>query len=219
MNINGVIKNDKDFLAKKCFEMIKNVYNNEYSEIINIFYGISVTHINDSINNKTISIIAEPFSILSLCIPNNKTNSCSIINCFDLYTQKEELMNENQIFNEETGKKQDAIKNISFWSLPTVLIIELKRYTNNNNKIKTIINTPLTELNLSKYISGYNPESYVYNLFGTGNHFGNTTGGHYTSNIKNPNGKWYSFNDNNITEITEDKIINANTYSLFYRKK
>ena len=91
--------------------------------------------------------------------------------------------------------------------------------SNEWNKIKTIINTPLTELNLSKYISGYNPESYVYNLFGTGNHFGNTTGGHYTSNIKNPNGKWYSFNDNNITEITEDKIINANTYSLFYRKK
>jgi ubiquitin carboxyl-terminal hydrolase 8 len=219
MNINGVIKNDKDFLAKKCFEMIKNVYNNEYSEIINIFYGTSVTHINDFITNKSINIIAEPFSILSLCIPNNKASSCSIINCFDLYTQKEELINENQVFNEATGKKQNAIKTISFWSLPNVLIIELKRYTNNNNKIKTIISTPLIDLNLSKYISGYNPESYVYDLFGTGNHFGNTTGGHYTSNIKNPNGKWYSFNDNNINEITEDKIINANTYSLFYRKK
>lgn len=94
--------------------MIKNVYKNEYSEIINIFYGTSVTHINDFITNKTISIIAEPFSILSLCIPNNKNNTCSIFNCFDLYTQKEELINENQVLNEVSGKKQNAVKTISF---------------------------------------------------------------------------------------------------------
>jgi len=217
MNIHGTIKNNKDVLANKCYTMIKNVYNNEYSEIITLFYGISVTHINEFSTKKNITIVAEPFSILSLCIPN--LNRCSLADCFDLYTKQEELIDENQIYSEEKGTKVNAIKNITFWSLPNVLIIELKRYTNRNTKLKTQIDVPLTNLDLSSYISGYSPESYVYDLFGTGNHFGSTYGGHYTSNIKNPNGKWYCFNDNTITELSEDKIINANTYSLFYRKK
>ena len=38
----------------------------------------------------------------------------------------------------------------------------------------------------------------------TGNHMGNAQGGHYTANIKNSNGKWYNFNDTNITEIQEN---------------
>ncbi len=72
---------------------------------------------------------------------------------------------------------------------------------------------------LSKYISGYNSENFIYDLFGTGNHSGNVYGGHYTANIKNANGKWYSFNDTLINEISEEKVITAHTYCLFYRKK
>ena len=30
-------------------------------------------------------------------------------------------------------------------------------------------------------------------------------GGHYTANIKNPNGKWYSFNDTAVNEIPGNK--------------
>ena len=48
---------------------------------------------------------------------------------------------------------------------------------------------------------------------------GNAMGGHYTANIKNANGKWYNFNDTNINEISENKIISPHTYCLFYRKK
>ncbi len=217
MKINGNIKNSKDILAKKCYDMMKNMYKREYSEILNIFYGISVTQIKDYITDDILSAAPEPFSILSLSIPT--TSQCDIFDCLDLYTKNEPLIGDNKWMNDNTGQKQDVTKNLTFWSLPNVLIIELKRYGYNNNKIHTVVNTPLYDLDLSRYVSGYESEKYVYDLFGTGNHSGNTYGGHYTANIKNANGKWYNFNDTLINEISENKVINANTYSLFYRKK
>jgi ubiquitin carboxyl-terminal hydrolase 8 len=217
MKINGSVKNSKDILAKKCYEMMKNMYKEEYSEILNIFYGISVTQIKNYLTSDILSISPEPFSILSLSIP--KKNNCTIEDCFDEYTNNEYLIEDNQWYNDTKKEKQDAIKNIVFWSLPNVLIIELKRYNNNQQKIHTLVTTPLTNLDLSKYISGYNSENFIYDLFGTGNHSGNVYGGHYTANIKNANGKWYSFNDTLINEISEEKVITAHTYCLFYRKK
>ena len=45
MNINGIVLNDKDVLAKKCYEMMKNMYRKEFSEILTYFYGIHVSNI------------------------------------------------------------------------------------------------------------------------------------------------------------------------------
>ena len=217
MKINGTVKNNKDILAKKCYEMMQNMYKQEYSEILNIFYGISVTQIKDYITNDILSVVPEPFSILSLSIPKNI--DCTIEDCLDEYTNSEYLIDDNQWYNDKIEENQDAIKNIVFWSLPNVLIIELKRYNNSQQKIHTLVTIPLTNLDLSKYVSGYNSDGYTYDLFGTGNHSGNVYGGHYTANIKNANGKWYSFNDTLINEISENRVITAHTYCLFYRKK
>lgn len=217
MKINGLVKNNKDILAKKCYEMMKNMYKNEYSEILTIFYAISVTQIKDYITDEVLSVSPEPFSILSLSIPGKR--ECTIFDCFDLYTQNELLTDDNKWMNDETNEKQDATKNLVFWNLPDILIIELKRYTNNNSKLHTLVTTPLIDVDFSKYVLGYTNEDSIYDLYGTGNHSGNVYGGHYTANIKNMNGKWYSFNDTFINEISDNNIITQHTYCLFYRKK
>ncbi len=73
---------------------------------------------------------------------------------------------------------------------------------------------------MSKYVVGYDKESYVYDLYGICNHGGSVFGGHYTASIRNANGKWYSFNDATITEIKdESKLISPKAYCFFYRKK
>ena len=41
--------------------------------------------------------------------------------------------------------------------------------------------------------------------------------GHYVSNIKR-NEKWYFCDDNEITEIKEEKIYSKYAYLLFYRQ-
>ena len=222
ITIEGVSENKVDELAKTCYEMIRNTYNNSYSEIIDLFFGIHVSLIVANGNsNKIMSITPEPFSIINLPIPSHTTNNkCSIYDCFDLYTQSESLSGDNAWFNEQTNKNEDVMKCIKFWSLPTVLIVDFKRFNNFNQKLNGIIDTPLIGLDLCKYVIGYNKEQYIYELFGICNHSGGSQGGHYTAYIKNSNQKWYHFNDTDVKEIqNNENIISQKAYCLFYRKK
>ena len=217
MSISGTVITDIDTLAQECYKMMQTMYKTEYSEILNLFYGISVTQIKSFKTDEVLSRACEPFSILSLSLPN-KLNT-DIFECIDLYREDEELRGDNAWFNDKTKEKEDIKKNTIFWSLPNILIIHLKRFNNANRKVHIMVNTPINNIDFSKYICGYNASDYVYDLFGTGNHSGNVSGGHYTANIKNANDKWYSFNDTIVNEIAEDTVINQYTYCLFYRKK
>jgi ubiquitin C-terminal hydrolase len=221
MNITGTISTDTDKLAKDCFEMIKKMYTKEYSEIWNMFYGVHISQLISIEDNSVLSSSPEPFFMINLSIPM-ANKSPTLIDCFDLYVEGETLDGENAWFNESTGKKQDVKKKFVYWSLPNVLVIDLKRISpiNHNHKNQILVDFPITDLNLSKYIVGYKKDSYVYDLYGICNHSGNTMGGHYTSFVKNANGKWYHFNDTNVNEVTDlSKLISPKAYCFFYRKK
>lgn len=224
MVINGKLQNETDKLAVTCYTMMKEMYKKEYSEILNIFYGIHVSEIISNDNNEVLSARPEPFCVLSLSIPNktNKQTIPTLYDCFDLYCEEEIMSNTNgnAWFNEKTQKKEDVKRKISFWSLPHILIIDLKRWnTFNLHKYQGRIDIPLHNASFSKYVKGYNSESYVYDLYAVCNHGGGAMGGHYTSYIKNANGKWYNFNDTSVNEITENQVISPQAYCLFYRKK
>jgi len=45
MTISGKPENETDKIAVQCFEMIKNMYSKEYSEIWNLFYAVHVSEI------------------------------------------------------------------------------------------------------------------------------------------------------------------------------
>ena len=218
MNIQGTPENDRDKIALLCFEKIKQMYSKDYSEIWNIFYGIHVSRLIEVETNKVMSMTPEPFFIINLPIPQNN-KSPSLLDCFDLYVEGEILDGDNSVLNETTGKKVAAQKNLTFWSLPTILVIDIKRYNVSNRKNQILIDFPLTDLNLSKYVIGYNKETYIYDLYGVCNHGGSVLGGHYTSYVKNANGKWYEFNDTRVNEITEASVISQKSYCFFYRKK
>ena len=217
MKIEGNVENSLDILAKKCFEMIKNMYSDNYSEIIKLFFGIQVSLIHNPVNNKNLSVTPEPFSLLNLPLAKN-SGVCSIYECFDLYTEKEYLEGDNAWLNEDTNHKENVNKCFMFWSLPKILIIDFKRFNNFNKKLNTKVETPVIGLDLSKYVVGYDKDSYIYELFGICNHSGNSSGGHYTSFVKNANNKWYHFNDTNVTEISENNLITEKGYCYFYRK-
>ena len=217
MSISGNVVNETDVLAKECYKMMQKMYKTEYSELLNIFYGISVTQIKSFNTEEILSRTCEPFSILSLSLPNKI--STTVFECLDLFGKDEELCNENAWLNDKTNTRENVKKNTIFWSLPNVLIIHLKRFNNANRKVHIMVTTPINDVDFSPWVKGYNASDYVYDLFGTGNHSGSVFGGHYTANIRNANGKWYSFNDTRVSEIPEHSVINQHTYCLFYRKK
>ena len=219
MNISGQVENETDTIALQCFEMIKNMYTKEYSEIWNLFYAVHVSEIITLDTGKRMSIKPEPFFMINLPIPQNN-KSPSLIDCFDLYVEGEILEGDNAWYYEEIKSKIDVKKKISFWSFPNILVIDFKRFNFKNQKNQILISFPLDNLDLSKYVIGYKKNSYNYELYGVCNHSGGVHGGHYTSYVKNANGKWYYFNDTSVSEIgLIESIISPKAYCLFYRKK
>jgi ubiquitin carboxyl-terminal hydrolase 8 len=219
MTISGTPENQTDKIAVQCFEMIKNMYSKEYSEIWNLFYAIHVSEISELDTGKQLKITPEPYFMIDLPIPRDN-KSPSLIDCFDYYVEGEILKDENAWYNEDTKEKINIKKKIQFWSFPNILVIDLKRFNERGQKNQILVTFPFDDLDLSKYVIGYKKNSYIYELYGVCNHSGGVLGGHYTSYVKNANGKWYHFNDTSVSEVAViNSIISPKAYCLFYRKK
>jgi ubiquitin C-terminal hydrolase len=219
MTVNGEIKDETDEIALKCFTSIKQLYEEDYSEIVKIFYGTQVTIIEDFVTTKRLNIISEPFSILNLPIPSNTSKQISLEDCLDLYIEKEHLVDENALKDDE-GKAIDATKKIQFWSFPDILVVDIKRFKVGMQKNQVLISFPL-EWSLSKYVIGYKKESFVYDLYAISNHLGGTQmGGHYTCFVKNLNGNWYYYNDTCVQQVNDlRQLTTPYAYCFFYRKR
>ena len=217
MEITGDVINKTDKLAKVCYEMMRDMYKKDYSEILNIFYGIHVSQISSLDKNECLSLRPEPFSVLSLSIA--QVRNPTIFDCLDLYCKKETLEGENAWFNEDLNRHQNVSRGIIFWSLPNILIIDLKRWSYNGRKNGVSVSVELSNIDFSDYVKGYNSCSYIYDLYGVANHSGGSAGGHYTASIKNANGKWYEFNDTFVKEINGNNIVSSKSYCFFFRKK
>jgi ubiquitin carboxyl-terminal hydrolase 8 len=219
VNISGSVKNKVDNIAVKCYTMMQSIYSKEYSEIMDLFYGIYLSEIK-SIDGKTQhSITPEYYFILDLPIlPKPET---TIYDCLDLFIKPELLNGENAWLNEKTNKKEDIQKCIGFWSFPKILVITLKRFSaDGSSKLNNIIRFPLNNLDLSKYTSGYNATSYNYELYAVCNHIGNAYMGHYTAFVKNIKEEWIHYNDENVEIMkSPEMVITPMAYCLFYRKK
>jgi ubiquitin carboxyl-terminal hydrolase 8 len=226
IKITGKVENNTDNIAVKCYEMLKNIYDKEYSEIMDLFYGIYVSEISSIDTNIVHSIHPEHFFVLDLPLPIGMPN-ITLHDCFDTYTNVETLIGDNAWYNDKTKKYEDIKKCISFWSLPKVLIITLKRFSpDGQQKNDQLVDFPIDNLDLSKYIKGYNRSQYNYELYAVCNHFGNTYMGHYTAFIKNASNEWIHYNDQQVSKIDTDdtnknkkNIVTPMAYCLFYRKK
>ena len=219
--INGIAKNAKDKIAIKCYEMIKQIYKKEYSEIYELFYGINYSQLISLETNETVSIMPECFFTVDLPIKNQNKTATNLYDCFELFTEPEYLEGDNAWLNEKTNQKENVKKQYSFWKFPKIIVIILKRFSmDGTNKITDLIDFPLENLDLSKYVKGYHSDSYKYDLYGVCNHVGNVSGGHYTAFVKNSQNVWNHFNDNQVEKLEKSElVVSPLAYCLFYRKK
>ncbi|XP_030632094.1 ubiquitin carboxyl-terminal hydrolase 32 isoform X1 [Chanos chanos] len=59
----------------------------------------------------------------------------------------------------------------------------------------------------------------IYNLYAISCHSGIMGGGHYVTYAKNPNGKWYCYNDSSCKEVHSAEIDTDSAYILFYEQQ
>lgn len=219
VKITGKADNIVDKMAVQCYELLQTIYSKEYSEIMELFYGMYITLILDDQQKETLSMHPEQFFVLDLQLFHGNKIYTSIYDCFDAFIRPEHLYGDNAWMNDSRGKKENVYKITTFWSLPDILVLCLKRFSyDGTRKLQHLVDFPLQSLDLGKYVKGYNSKKYVYDLYGICNHSGGVQGGHYTAYIKHMNGKWYHFNDNVCTFVENTvQMISPSAYCLFYR--
>ena len=214
ITISGKIVNDLDKMAYEAMKEWKNYFKNNYSSIIDIFYGQLVSHIkviDEDIHSYTYS------PICTFSLPIKLEDNINIYDCFDLFTQAQILDGENKWKYDKDGKYYDIEKSLMIWKFPNILIIHLKRFTNNGNKIVKLIDFPIDNLDLTKYCIGYDKKKSIFSLVGVCNHIGTLNSGHYYSYCKQ-NDEWYNFDDTSVSKINKNGIITKHAYCLFYKK-
>lgn len=222
IEIKGDIKNDIDILVKKSLDVWKKFYENEYSVIIKNFNGMIINDIKClKCNNSDQNF--EPYNTLSISLPDDST--ISLDDCLNNYFEQNEIVD---TWKCEKCGNNGCTKNNKLWTIPDHLIIHLKRFKKEESEI-TKINShvifPLTNLNITKYISPnkQNKTNYIYDCYAINYHGGNINSGHYWSSCKNLDTNWYCFNDADVSkhsnESFESQLVTKDAYILFYQRK
>ncbi|KAM4821301.1 ubiquitin carboxyl-terminal hydrolase 4 isoform 2-T2 [Thomomys bottae] len=152
-----------------------------------------------------------------------KKTAVALRDCIELFTTMETLGEHDPWYCPNCKKHQQATKKFDLWSLPKILVVHLKRFSYNRywrDKLDTIVEFPVRGLNMSEFVCDLSARPYVYDLIAVSNHYGAMGVGHYTAYAKNKlNGKWYYFDDSNVSLASEDQIVTKAAYVLFYQRR
>ncbi|XP_012883510.1 PREDICTED: ubiquitin carboxyl-terminal hydrolase 4 [Dipodomys ordii] len=152
-----------------------------------------------------------------------KKTSVALRDCIELFTTMETLGEHDPWYCPNCKKHQQATKKFDLWSLPKILVVHLKRFSYNRywrDKLDTVVEFPVRGLNMSEFVCDLSARPYVYDLIAVSNHYGAMGVGHYTAYAKNKlNGKWYYFDDSNVSLASEDQIVTKAAYVLFYQRR
>ncbi|KAG9093044.1 CSN-associated deubiquitinating enzyme Ubp12 [Ceratobasidium sp. UAMH 11750] len=153
-----------------------------------------------------------------------------IEDCLNEFTKEEQLGEDDLWYCPRCKKHQQATKKFELWSVPDILVVHLKRFSNARamrDKIDALVDFPVDGLDLGERVGMGGEEGqvandgeYMYDLFAVDEHMGGLGGGHYRAYAKNPSDEeWYHFDDSYVTRSSAEDSVNANAYLLFYRRR
>lgn len=171
--------------------------------------------------------------------------TCSLAQCFQLYTKEEQLAPDDAWRCPHCKQLQQGSIKLSLWTLPDILILHLKRFRQDGDrrvKMQNMVKFPLIGMDMAPHMvkrsqsswslpshwspwrrpygMGRDPEDYLYDLYAVCNHHGTMQGGHYTAHCKNSiDGQWYCFDDSDVHPIPEDEVCKQTAYILFYQRR
>jgi ubiquitin carboxyl-terminal hydrolase 4/11 len=143
----------------------------------------------------------------------------SFQDCLDEFTREEQLGEDDPWYCPQCKKHQQATKKFDLWSVPDVLVVHLKRFSNSRalrDKIEAFVDFPIEGLDLTEMVQerkvarqlqeqgvdiaqlnfGDLEEPLLYDLYAVDEHRGGLGGGHYRAYASNDvTGQWYQFDD------------------------
>lgn len=158
------------------------------------------------------------------------SKAVTLEDCFKSFVKPERLDGSNSWRCPVCKVERDASKAISIWTLPDLLVIHLKRFTETiytRNKLSNKIEYPVHDLDLAPFLAARPegctdarmPQSTKYELYAVSNHYGNLNGGHYTATTRNfTTGQWLEYDDSDAHHVADKDIVSAAAYVLFYRR-
>uniref|UniRef100_A0A8C8G5R5 Ubiquitin carboxyl-terminal hydrolase n=1 Tax=Oncorhynchus tshawytscha TaxID=74940 RepID=A0A8C8G5R5_ONCTS len=150
-----------------------------------------------------------------------KKATVALRECIELFTTMETLGEHDPWYCPTCKKHQQATKKFDLWSLPRILVVHLKRFSYNRcwrDKLDTVVDFPVRDLNMSEFVCDPKAGPYVYDLIAVSNHYGGMGGGHYTAYGKNKaDGKWHYFDDSSVSAASEDQIVVSEPLQTFQR--
>lgn len=153
--------------------------------------------------------------------------------CLQLFTEPEVLDPQEAWYCPGCREHRQATKEFSLWRLPTVLVVQLKRFSFSRSifrdKIDRLVHFPLRGLDMGPYYSGPRggQPPPLYDLFAVTNHHGGMLGGHYTAfarctdpaNTLHSQVGWRLFDDSRVTDVPDSRVVTSSAYMLFYRRR
>lgn len=219
---NGIINLSDDLPAHIAIKKFWTDHISKNNSIISeLFEGLLMSTLKCTVCDKQ-SNTFEVFMNLSIPIPTRLGHRCTLANCLDLFTDDERLSGEAAWECPSCKTKRDAIKRIRICKLPRILVIHLKRFSYEGKwrqKLQNLVEFPLVDLSLDGYrastVTGSLDSSY--DLYGVVNHNGTLEGGHYVAYCKNEEkGKWFEYDDHEVTELSAADVKSHAAYLLFY---
>ncbi|XP_030362319.1 ubiquitin carboxyl-terminal hydrolase 43 [Strigops habroptila] len=176
---------------------------------------------------------------------HGQQHSCTLDECFQLYTKEEQLALDDAWRCPHCKVPQQGTVKLSLWTLPDILIIHLKRFrqvAERRHKLTTLVRFPLRGLDMAPHVAQRGqaggkllgrwawqgpphlrpscPRDSLYDLYAVCNHHGSLQGGHYTAYCCNAlDGQWYSYDDSRVEGVPEAKVSTRSAYILFYQRR
>uniref|UniRef100_A0A8C1YR07 ubiquitinyl hydrolase 1 n=1 Tax=Cyprinus carpio TaxID=7962 RepID=A0A8C1YR07_CYPCA len=166
-------------------------------------------------------------------------HSCTLDECFQLYTKEEQLEPDDAWKCPHCKQMQQGMVKMSLWTLPDILILHLKRFRQvgkRRNKLSTLIRFPISGLDMTPHVVKrsqsmknlapwpstwkHGDTDFLYDLYAVCNHHGGMHGGHYTAYCRNSvDGHWYSYDDSSVEIVPEEELCTRGAYILFYQRR
>lgn len=151
---------------------------------------------------------------------HNMGHEVSLKECLFKFTEEEMLTGIEQVYCCSCKAHQDVTKKLTFYRVPEVLVVQLKRFSNDEKLLTPVyLSDPI---NFSNFIAKeardcfYQNESIEYQLLGVVKHYGSLRGGHYTCQVKNSSEEWYDYNDSTVKKLHHFNPSDSSSYVLFY---